>query len=121
MRVALVTGASRGIGAGIASALAEQGFRVVWAARDPSGVEAEARRHEGLAVRMDVTDPASIAAALAVVAQSVGHVDVLVNNAGVAESAPLARTTDDSWARLLAVNLTAPFRLSRALVPAMVE
>ena len=52
---------------------------------------------------------------------SVGHVDVLVNNAGVAESAALERTTDEMWDRILELDVTAPFRLTRALVPAMIK
>jgi NAD(P)-dependent dehydrogenase (short-subunit alcohol dehydrogenase family) len=118
--VALVTGASRGIGAAIGRALAGDGFRVAWAARDVGALDALAAAHGGLAVPMDVTDPASIQAGLDLMAAELGPADVLVANAGVAESAPLARTTDEAWERMLAVNLTAPFRLCRAVVPGMV-
>jgi NAD(P)-dependent dehydrogenase (short-subunit alcohol dehydrogenase family) len=120
-RVTLVTGASRGIGAAIGRALAEDGHRVAWAARDVAALEALAKAHGGLPVPMDVTDAASVQAGLDLVAATLGPVEVLVNNAGVAESAPLARVTDESWERTLTVNLTAPFRITRAVVPGMVE
>jgi NAD(P)-dependent dehydrogenase (short-subunit alcohol dehydrogenase family) len=74
-----------------------------------------------LAQAMDVADPASLEAALAAVVAALGPVDVLVNNAGVAESAPLARTDLDAWRRHLDVNATAPFLLARAVVPGMVK
>ncbi len=119
-RIALVTGASRGIGAAIGAALAADGHRVAWAARDRIALERLVDAHGGLAVPMDVTDEASVQGGLDLVAAELGPVDVLVNNAGVAESAPLARVTDESWERTLAVNLTAPFRLTRAVVPGMV-
>lgn len=120
-RAALVTGASRGIGAAIGRALAADGWQVAWAARDKAAVEALAREAGGLPVPMDVADPASLAAGLDLVAAELGPVAVLVNNAGVADSAPLDRITDEVWDRTLAVNLTAGFRLCRALVPGMVE
>lgn len=119
--VALVTGASRGIGAAIARRLAAARLRVVCAARSESAVRGLAEEIEGLPVVLDVTDRAAVDAAVARIADEWGPVDVLVNNAGVSSSAPLARHSDADWDHMLAVNLTGPFRLCRALVPGMVE
>jgi len=96
--LALVTGGATGIGKAIADALAGDGFEV-----------RRASRRDGF----DLTDPAAIERLLA----SLPRLDVLVNNAGIAESAPLARTDDASWERHLAINATAPFRLCRAALP----
>ncbi len=117
MRTALVTGASRGIGLAVARGLAADGHRVVFAARSLAAIEAAAAECGGLAVRLDVTDQASIDAALA----EVGPVDILVNNAGVSDSAPFVKTPDEMWDRIIAVNLTGCFRVARACVGGMVE
>jgi NAD(P)-dependent dehydrogenase (short-subunit alcohol dehydrogenase family) len=122
-RTALVTGASRGIGSAVAHALAGAGARVVACARSEQALAAVARALPGsghLAVAMDVADKASLASALARIEREAGRIDVLVCNAGVADSAPYDRTDDATWERALAVNATGPFRLCRALVPAMV-
>ena len=95
--IALVTGGGRGIGREIALALAREGCHVVVAARSSDQVTAAAAAVAGLGVRalplvLDVTDEREVARTVAVVAAELGPVDVLVNNAGVAESAPLAKT-----------------------------
>ena len=113
MRTALVTGASRGIGRAIADGLTDAGYRVVYAARSVESV-ADCR---GVAVRLDVTDQASVDAAMA----EIGPVDVLVNNAGISDSAPFAKTPDEMWDRIIDVNLTGCFRVARACVGGMVE
>ena len=74
-----------------------------------------------LAVVMDVTDAASVADAIRRTASALGPIDVLVNNAGVAESAPLARTEPELWERHLRVNVTGPYLLTRAVLPGMLE
>ena len=117
----LVTGASRGIGEGIARSLAARGHRVAVAARSADRIEALALDTGGVPVVLDVTDGAAVDAAVASVAEALGPIDVLVNNAGVADSSPFAKTSDAIWDRTVAVNLTGPFRLARACVPAMVE
>src|SRR5262249_15635081 len=125
-RVALVTGASRGIGRAIAEAFAREGLAVALAARTRADVEVAARelREHGAetrAVTLDVGDADAAGRAVGPIAATLGPVDVLVNNAGVAESAPLARTDLDLWERHLRVNVTGPFLLSRAVVPGMVK
>jgi NAD(P)-dependent dehydrogenase (short-subunit alcohol dehydrogenase family) len=123
-RTALVTGASRGIGRAVALRLAGEGARVVLAARDGAaleGVRAELPGSDHVVVRMDLADAGATAAALAEVRERAGRVDVLVANAGIAESKPYHRTDDATWERIMAVNATAVMRLCRELVPPMVE
>lgn len=124
-KVAVVTGAGRGIGAATARALAEGGCRVVLAARTREQIERLAAElaaggHTAKAVVCDVTDEPSVTA-LAREAVDLGQVVVLVNNAGAAESMPLARTSLDAWNRLLAVNATGAFLCTRAFLPGMLE
>lgn len=122
-RVALVTGANRGIGAEIARQLASRGFVVAVGARDlESGVQvADAIGGDAFAVALDVTDPASVDAAAATVTARAGRIDVLVNNAGghfddgIAPSA----VTDADALDALDVNLLGPWRCIRAVLPGM--
>jgi len=116
---ALVTGGGRGIGAAIAHALAEAGAHVVVAGRSVPELDAVARAIGGTAVRLDLLDRAATDAALATIIAG-GRIDVLVNNAGIAESAALDRTDDAMWDRIMELDATAPFRVTRALVPAMI-
>src|SRR5689334_16673535 len=114
---ALVTGGGRGIGAAIARALARAGARVLVCGRTRPDLEAVAAEIGGAAVTVDLADRAATDAMLV----EAGHIDVLVNNAGVAESAPLERTDDAMWDRILELDATAAFRTTRALAPAMVK
>ncbi len=118
-RVALVTGGGRGIGEAVARRLAREGLRVAVLGRQRDELQRVAEAVDGLAVACDLTDPAATEAALAAVADALGPVEVLVNNAGLAESLPFEKTTDAVWERAMALNVTAPMRLCRALVPAM--
>jgi NADP-dependent 3-hydroxy acid dehydrogenase YdfG len=115
-RTAVVTGASSGIGAATAERLAAEGFDVVLGARRLDRLTALADRIGGRALRLDVTDPASVEAFAAAVPQ----VDVLVNNAGGAFDAdPVAEADLDSWARTYDVNVLGTVRLTKALLPAL--
>jgi len=121
-RTCLVTGASRGIGAAIAARLADDGHRVALLGRDAAALEAMAATlPSSLAVPADVTDPGQTEAAFARIEREWGPVDVLVSNAGHGAAAPLGETSDELWSQMLELNLTAPFRLIRRAVPAMVE
>ena len=125
-KVALVTGGGRGIGREIALAFAREGLAVAVAARTLSQVEeaAEAVRALGakaLPVALDVADAGAIPAAVKAVSDALGPVDVLVNNAGIAESAPFAKTDPALWERHLRVNVTGPFLLTREVLPGMLE
>ena len=124
--VALVTGAGRGIGREIALALAREGCAVAVAARSADQVQSVAAAvgaagARSLALVLDVTDERAVAQAIASIAAELGPVDVLVNNAGIAESAPFAKTDQALWDRHLRVNATAPYLLARAVLPAMLE
>ena len=117
-RVAVVTGASSGIGAATARALAAGGFRVVCAARRSDRIEALAAEIGGLAVTCDVTDGRAVAA-LAEAAG--GRVEVLVNNAGGAIGLePVAVADLDAWERMYAVNVLGAARVTKALLPALI-
>ncbi len=124
-QVAVVTGAGRGIGAATARALADAGFDVVLAARSREQIERQAAElaasgRRAKAVACDVTSEASVEA-LAREAAGLGSVAVLVNNAGMAGSSPIARTALEDWNRLLAVNATGAFLCTRAFLPGMLE
>jgi NAD(P)-dependent dehydrogenase (short-subunit alcohol dehydrogenase family) len=121
--IALVTGASKGIGAACARALSEAGHRVALVARDEQALEAVAGSlpGESLVVPADLLDPAAIETAFARVERAWGPVEILVVNAGASMSAPLVRTSDEDWQRMLDLNLTAPFRCLRRALPAMTD
>ncbi|MBI4637535.1 MAG: SDR family oxidoreductase [Candidatus Rokubacteria bacterium] len=125
-RVALVTGGGRGIGRVIALGLAREGCHVAVGARTRGQVEETAALARDLGVRalavdLDVTDGATLTPAVSEVIASLGPVDVLVNNAGIAESAPFNRTDPGLWDRHLRVNVTGPYLLTREVLPGMLE
>ncbi|WP_437917377.1 SDR family NAD(P)-dependent oxidoreductase [Sorangium sp. So ce302] len=119
-RIALVTGGGRGIGRAIAERLAQGGARVAVAGRTQAEIEETAAAIGGVAVQLDVGDREGAPPAIAALEAQLGRIDVLVNNAGVAESAPFDRTSDALWDRMLAVNVTGAFALCRALIPKMI-
>jgi gluconate 5-dehydrogenase len=117
-RVALVTGASRGLGFAMAEALAGQGAHVLLNGRDPATLDEAAAKISASgasaeAVSFDVTDRSATLAAMATIATRHGGLDILVNNAGVQHRVPVVEWTDEDFERILAVNLTACFRLAR--------
>ena len=124
MRVALVTGGGRGIGRAIAHALAGPETFVVVSARTRSQVEQTARDLEqrggrALGVEMDVTDEQSVASGFARVREAAGHVDVLVNNAGVGGGEPVAGSDLARWRRILDTNIVGTYLVTRAALPLM--
>lgn len=123
LRVALVTGAGRGIGRAVAEQLSGAGLKVALTARNEAELAETAARCPGetLVIPADLTEPDAVDSVFEAVEDAWGVVDVLVANAGAGTSAPLARTTDEQWQRMLDLNLTAPFRCMRRAVPAMVD
>lgn len=124
-RTAIVTGATGGLGAAVATALGDAGAHLVLAYLGPpptrelvDDVTARSGR-EPLAIQTDVTDPTSVRAMAAEVIEATGSIDVLVNNAGILEQAGFLDTTQDSWARVLEVNLTGTFLTAKSVVPQM--
>ena len=120
-RVALVTGASRGIGAEIAKRLAESGLRVALVARTRDAIESLAREISGIAIAADVTAPGASEAILRETESRLGPVSVLVPNAGMEASHKLEATSDETWDQIMSLNATSVFRLCRAAIPAMTK
>lgn len=125
-KTALVTGASRGIGRAVARALAHAGADVAVTSTSEGGtakLEAELRElgRKVVGVRADLSRREDAEALLAKAVDALGPIDLLVNNAGVLHRAKLRDTADADWDRVLEVNLTAPFRLARALLPSMLK
>ena len=122
-RVAMVTGAARGIGLAIASRLAEEGAKIAIADINGDGAAHAAERIGGAAmgVRVDVTDTASIAVGVAAVVERLGTIDVLVNNAGWDKVEPFVRSEEATWDTVIAINLKGPIACTRAVLDSMIE
>lgn len=120
-RTALVTGGGKGLGAAIARRLVREGAKVAVLGRDAEAIARVAGETGALGVVADITDPRAVERALAQVRDAMGSIAIVVQNAGIATSAPLAETDDATWERTMAVNVTAPFRIARAVVPEMVK
>ncbi|HEY7292299.1 MAG TPA: 3-oxoacyl-ACP reductase FabG [Vicinamibacterales bacterium] len=124
-KVALVTGASRGIGRAIAARLAEQGATVVAAARGDHAKacvdDLMARGLQAEALTLDVTDAAAVERAPTEVVERLGKLDILVSNAGIARDQLLMRMKREDWDAVVATNLTATFLLAQAAVRPMIR
>ncbi len=125
-RVALVTGGARGIGAAVCRTLCEQGAAVAVAdLRDELAARTAAALvgdgHRAVGVALDITDTRSVAAALADVRSRLGDVDVLVNNAGWDEMRPFVDTDEAFWERIVDVNYLGALRVTREVLPGMID
>ena len=125
-RVALVTGASRGIGKAIARILARRGARVVAAARTESSLlelasEMKADGCQVLPLPMDVSDGESVRTGIEQVVQDWGGVDILVNNAGITRDTLLMRMKESAWREVMATNLDSVYYLTRQILPRMIR
>lgn len=122
-KVAFVTGASRGIGRGIAERFMADGYRVAVGYR-VNDAEANAvcdGRDHAMPVQLDVASRDDVKAALDKVEAALGKVDILVNNAGIAQEKPFFEITDDDWSQMLATNLQSNFILSQEVLPHMID
>ena len=121
--VAFVTGAGRGIGRAIALKLAEAGASVAVADLDEPSAHDTARAcgERALGIRIDVTDPQSVRDAVARAEQALGPIDVLVNNAGWDKIEPFLESDEETWDRVIAINLRGVLNCVKAVLPGMVE
>src|SRR5450631_764423 len=125
-RVALVTGATRGIGKAIAQALARAGMTVVGTATTDVGaatIDSHLKQlgNAGAGIRLDVTDGAAVDVAIADVQKRFGEVSVLVNNAGITRDNLLVRMKEDEWDAIMDTNLKSAYRLSKAVLRGMMK
>jgi len=125
-KVAIVTGAGRGIGRAIALAIGEAGARVALAARSEEEIrsvaqEIRAKDGDALALKADLSRDEDMERMVAQVTREWGAVDILVNNAGWGKTAPVASSHVADWDRTLQINLRAPMMLTRLVLPAMIE
>ncbi len=122
-KIALVTGASRGIGRAVAELLVTRGARVIGTATSEEGANAISAwlGHHGKGFVLNVIDPVSIDTLLTTVSAEFGPVDILVNNAGITCDNVLIRMKDDEWQEVMDTNLTAIFRLSKAVIRTMMK
>ncbi len=125
-QVALVTGASRGIGAAIALALAKQGATVIGTATTASGAEninvtLQQANVKGLGLALDVNEPTQVEAVLKQISEQFGDVSILVNNAGITRDTLLMRMKEDDWDAVMSTNLKSVFRMSQAVLRPMMK
>ncbi|MBE5793420.1 MAG: SDR family oxidoreductase [Clostridiales bacterium] len=122
MKTALVTGGSRGIGAAIVRALTAKGWQVAFCYRSSHEAAQQLSQETGaLAIPCDVTDSEQVRAMVTEAARRLSHIDLLVNNAGVAWQGLLTDMTDDDWRSVLDTSLSAAFYTCRAVIPGMVS
>ncbi|MEA2783095.1 MAG: gluconate 5-dehydrogenase, partial [Rhodospirillaceae bacterium] len=123
-KVALVTGSTRSLGWSMARGLARAGAHVVINGREAAATKARTEELAGAGLKasaapFDVTDAAAVAEAMRAIERDHGRLDILVNNAGIIHRKPLPDVADDDWQRIIDVDLTACFRLSRLAAAAM--
>jgi len=122
--IALVTGASRGIGAAIADELADRGATVIGTATSESGAQAIGQRlaeRGGAGRSLDVSDSAAVESLLAAIAEEFGAITILVNNAGITRDQLLMRMKDEDWNAILDTNLSSVYRTSKAVMRGMMK
>ena len=125
MKVAVVTGAARGIGLAISKKFLEEGYRIAILDIDQKTLSQTMKQvfdtNNVLGLECDVSEPDQVDQSVNRVVEQFGRIDVLVNNAGIAEFKPMLETTYEEWSRILAVNLNGPFICSQACAPFMLK
>ena len=125
MKVAVVTGAARGIGLAISKKFLEEGYRIAILDIDQKTLSQTMKQvfdtNNVLGLECDVAEPDQVDQSINRVVEEFGRIDVLVNNAGIAEFKPMLETTYEEWSRILAVNLNGPFICSQACAPFMLK
>ena len=125
MKVAVVTGAARGIGLAISKKFLEEGYRVAILDIDQKTLSQTMKQdfdtNNVLGLECDVAEPDQVDQSVNQVVEQFGRIDVLVNNAGIAEFKPMLETTYEEWSRILKVNLNGPFICSQACAPFMLK
>jgi NAD(P)-dependent dehydrogenase (short-subunit alcohol dehydrogenase family) len=124
-KVAVITGGGQGIGLEIARMFASAGADIALAELNPSTGKEAVREIEGtdsraVYVRMDVSDPAQVTSGMKAVVEDFGQIDILVNNAGIVDNLPATETSDESWRRVMDVNLNGVFWCCRAAAQTMI-
>ncbi len=125
-QIALVTGASRGIGAAIAETLGKQGATVIGTATSQGGAENieaafKAAGIKGMGIALDVNDAAQVASVLKTISEKFGDVSILVNNAGITRDTLLMRMKDEDWDAVISTNLKSVYRMSQAVLRPMMK
>ncbi len=122
MKTVLISGGSRGIGKSAVQAFAAAGYRAAFLYRSSEEAAQKLSAETGAyAIRCDVSDSAEVAIAVSKAEKLLSHIDVLINNAGIAQQKLFTDITDEDWQRMLAVNLSGAFYLSRAVLPGMIS
>ena len=121
MKKVLITGGSRGIGRACVEYFSGLGYRVAFIySKSDEAASTLAEACGALAIKADVSDPSSVGAAIERALEWLGGVDVLINNAGIAQVKLLSDVTDEDWSRMLGINLSGVFYTTRAVIPTMV-
>lgn len=125
-QIALVTGASRGIGAAISRALGEQGATVIGTATTTQGAgqitrALQAENIQGSGIALDVNDPAQVETVLKSVTDQYGDISILVNNAGITRDGLLMRMKDEDWDDVISTNMKSVYRMSQSVLRAMMK
>ena len=124
-KVALVTGAVQGLGFTMAAGLGQSGAKVVFNGRNADKVARAKKEYEALGIQafgyvFDVTDSEEVEIAIAKIEEEVGPIEILINNAGIMKKAPLEDLEDSDWQQVIDINLTAPFKVAKAVVKRMI-